>query len=59
MSTKACLGFFSFCLELELFAKIKKDLVSTSSQNPGISITQDVKKVKKNPEKPFVDTSKT
>ena len=27
MSTKACLGFFKFCLDLELFAKIEKDLV--------------------------------
>ena len=24
MSTKGCMGFFKFCLELELFAKIKK-----------------------------------
>ena len=31
-STKGCSGFFLFCLDLELFAKIKKDLVSTPSQ---------------------------
>ena len=49
-----------FCLELELFAKIKKDLVSTHSQKPGLSITQDLNKIKKkNPEHPFVDISKT
>ena len=31
MSTKACVGFFLFYLDLELFAKIEKDLVSTHS----------------------------
>ena len=31
MSTKGCVGFFLFYLDLELFAKIKKDLVSTHS----------------------------
>ena len=30
MSTKGCAGFFLFCLDLELFAKIE-DLVSTNS----------------------------
>ena len=29
LSTKECSGFFLFCLDLELFAKIKKSLVST------------------------------
>ena len=29
MSTKECVGFFLFCLDLELFAKITEDLVST------------------------------
>ena len=57
MSTKGCSGFFKFCLELELFAKIKEDLVSTHSQKPGLPITQDVKKVK-SLEYPFVDISK-
>ena len=42
--------FFKFCLELELFAKIKKDLVSTHSQKPGLSI---------NLNKKFVDIGKT
>ena len=55
MSGKACLGIFLFCLDLELFAKIKKDLVSTHSLKPGLSITQDLDKIKKNPEHPFVD----
>ena len=31
--------FFKFCLELELFANIKKYLVSTHSQKPGLPIT--------------------
>ena len=31
MSTKGCSGFFSFCLDLMLFAKNIKDLVSTHS----------------------------
>ena len=60
MSTKGCSGFFFlFCLELELFTKIKKDLVSTHSQKPGLSITQDLNKILKNPEHPFVDIGKT
>ena len=59
MSTKGCVGFFLFCLELELFAKIKKDLVSTHSQKPGLSITQDLNKMKENPEHPFVDIGET
>ena len=40
---------FFFCLELELFAKIWKDLVSTHPQKPGSSITQDLNKIKKFP----------
>ena len=42
MSTKGCVGFFKFCLDLELFAKIKKDLVSTQ-----LLITQDLNKIEK------------
>ena len=30
MPIKRCSGFILFCLDLELFAKIKKDLVSTT-----------------------------
>ena len=53
-------GIFLFCLDLDLLAKIKKDLVSTHSQKPVLSITQDLnkKKKKKNPEHPFVDIVK-
>ena len=58
MSTKGCSGFFLFCLEFELFIKIKKYLVSTHSQKPDLSITQDLNKVKKIPTHPFVDTGK-
>ena len=50
ISTKGCVGFFLFCLELELFAKIKKDLVSTHSQKPGLSLTQGLGKIKKIPQ---------
>ena len=39
--------FVLLCLYLELFAKIKKDVVSTQSQKPGLSITQDLNKIKK------------
>ena len=46
MFRKGCSGFFKFCLELELFAQIKKDLVSTHSQKPGLSIIQDLNKIK-------------
>ena len=51
MSTKGCSRFFLFCLDHELFAKIKKGLVSTHSQKRSIFvsllITQDVNKIKK------------
>ena len=59
MSITVYVGFFLFCLELELFAKIKKDLVSTHSQKPGLSVTHDLNKIKKIPEHPFVDIGKT
>ena len=55
MSTKRCSGFFLLCLDLELFAKIWKDLGSTDSQKPSVSITQDLKRNKKNPEHLFAD----
>ena len=47
MSTKACVGFFLFCLDLELFAKILKDLVSADSFFTLLLITQDLGKIKK------------
>ena len=53
--------FFLFCLDLGLFAKIRKDLVSTHSffttQDLNILITQDLN-IKKNLEHPFVDIVK-
>ena len=51
------MGFYLFCLELELFAKIKIDLVLTDSQKTGLSITQDLNKIK-NPTQAFVDIGK-
>ena len=44
MSTKGCVGFFLFCLDLELLAKIKKGLVSTHSLFT--LLTQDLSKIK-------------
>ena len=55
MYTKGCEGLFKFYLDLELFAKIKKDLVSTRSFLTRLLITQDLNKMKKNPTYPFVD----
>ena len=48
-STKACVGFVLFYLDLELFAKIKKDLVSTHSLFTLLLITQDLNNKKKIP----------
>ena len=44
---KECVGFFKFCLDLELFAKVKKDLVSTHSFCTLLLSTQDLNKIKK------------
>ena len=49
MPTKGCVEFFKFYLGLELFAKIKKDLVSTPSFFTLLLITQDLKEIKKIP----------
>ena len=57
MSTKECVGFFLFYLDLELFAKIKKDLVSTHLFFTLLLITQDLNKIKKVPHT-FVDITK-
>ena len=46
-------------LELELFVKIKNDLVSTQSQKSGLSKTQDLNKMKKNLAQLFVEIDKT
>ena len=55
---KMCVGFFIFYLDLEFFANIKKDLVSTHSLFALLLITQDLKQNKKNPTHPFVDITK-
>ena len=47
ISTKGCAGFFLFCLDLKLFAKTKKYLVSTYSIFTTLLITQDLNKIKK------------
>ena len=44
---KRVFGIFLFFLDLELFAKIKKDLVSTHSFFTFLSISQDLNKIKK------------
>ena len=49
MSTKECVELFLFYLDLELLAKIKKDLVSTNSFFTLLLITQDLNKIKKIP----------
>ena len=59
MSARACVVFLLFCLELELFAKIKKYLVSTHLQKTVLSITQDLNKILKNPTNLFTDIRKT
>ena len=56
MSTKESSGIFLFCLDLELLAKMWKDLVPTHSQIP-VSITQDLNKIKKT-EHPFAEIGK-
>ena len=47
-----------FFLDLELFAKIKKDLVSTHLSFTLLLITQDLNKIKKNSTYAFVDIIK-
>ena len=53
MSSKDCSGFFLFCLDLELFAKIENGLVSTQSQKRAFLITQDLNEIKKIPNTPL------
>ena len=47
MSAKRYVGFFKFCSDLELFAKIKRDLVSTHSVFTLLLIAQDLNKITK------------
>ena len=54
MFTKGCVGFFLYYLDLELFAKIKKDLVFTLVFCTFINNSR-CKQNKKNPTHPFVD----
>ena len=54
MSAKACVGFFFFCLDLQLFVKIKKDMVSTHSFFTLINNSRS-KQNKRNPAHPFAD----
>ena len=55
---KRVCGIFLFYLDLELFAKIKKVLVSTHSFFTLLLITQDLNKIKKNPTHLFVGITK-
>ena len=52
---RGCSGFFLSCLDLEWFAKIKKELVSTHSFFTFVLITQDLSGIGGCPEPPFVD----
>ena len=56
MSTKECVGFFYFCLELELFAKIPGFYTLTATRFINNSRS---KQNKKNPTHTFVDIRKT
>ena len=47
LKTKEKSKFVLYCLDLELFAKIKKHLVSAHSHKPSLSITQELNKMKK------------
>ena len=51
-------GIFLFYLDYELFAKIKKDLVSTHSFFTLLLITKDLNKIKKIPHTLFLDITK-
>ena len=53
MSTKLCLGYFLYSLDLELFDKIKNDLVFTDPVFTFLLIFQYLKKNKINSEHPF------
>ena len=57
MSTKEYVAVFLFCLDLELFAKIKIDLVSTLVFYTFINNSRS-KQNKENPTYPFVDITK-
>ena len=56
--SKMVCGSFLFCLHLELFAQIKKVLVSTHLFFTLLLITQDLSKIKKNLTHAFPDITK-
>ena len=51
-------GIFLFCVDLELFVKLKKDLVSTHSLFTLLLITQDLNKIKNSLTPFFVDNTR-
>ena len=55
---KRVCGIFSVLFRIWVICQNKKDLVSTHSQKPGLSITQDLNKIKKIPHS-FADIGKT
>ena len=66
MPTKVCSGFFLFCLDFKLYAKSEKDLVFAHVCTLMdtrflifLLITQDLKKIKKNPKHYFVYIAKS
>ena len=58
MSTKGRSEFFLFCLDLELFKKVKKDLVFAHPFFYIFINNSRSKQNTKNPEHPFVDIAK-
>ena len=59
MSTKVFSGIFFILFRSLVIRQNEKDLVSTHSQKSGLSITQDLNKIKKNPEHPFENIVKS
>ena len=47
MSTKGCVGFFLFCLDLELLIKVQKTSVSKPGLFQFLQKTQDLNEIKK------------
>ena len=58
LAKKACVGFFLFYLDLELFVKVEKNLVCTHSFFILLLITQDQNKIKKYPTHRFENITK-
>ena len=49
LSTKGCSGFFKILFRNWVICQNKKDVVFTHSQKPGLSIIQDLNRIKKIP----------